>query len=141
MRTLRRSGASQSGSTLVELLVTITIMGLASIAVFAGLATFYKTTVVQRSTADLDQVVRAYAERLDSAPYAACAVAYSAVTLPDGYTFSTGPTVTYWNGDHAPATFATPCSTDRGLQQVTATVQKIATGQRQTITIAKGTAT
>ena len=130
--------ASHGGFTLVELLVTLTIMSTAMIAIFTGLTTLYKASAVQRSNANLDAVSRTYVERLGSAPYVACAATYPAVSLPSGFSFASGPTITYWQGDN-PATFASSCSagSDRGAQQVAATVREDGTGQVQRLVVAK----
>jgi prepilin-type N-terminal cleavage/methylation domain-containing protein len=126
----------ESGFTLIELLATIAIMGLAIVGLLGALGTFLHAGTIQRSTANIDQVSRVYTEALVSAPYGSCATAYSSVTLPAGYSFAAGPTVRYWNGDN-PATFATTCATDRGVQQVSATVKDNSSGQSQQVAVAK----
>jgi type II secretory pathway pseudopilin PulG len=133
-----RFDTSRAGLTLVELLVTITIMGTAMIAIFIGLASLYRATSVQRSSANLDQVVRIYSEALSAAPYTACATAYSTVTLPAGYSTTAVPAIAYWNGDN-PSTFGSSCSvgTDTGLQQLSTTIQDDRSGQRQRILTTK----
>jgi prepilin-type N-terminal cleavage/methylation domain-containing protein len=126
------------GFTLVELLVTITIMATAMVAVFTGLTVLYRATSVERSNANLDQVVRTYSEGLASAAYAACSTSYSTVALPAGYSTTAGPTITYWKGDN-PATFGSTCTagSDPGIQQFSATIQEDRTGQRQQLLVTK----
>ncbi len=126
----------ESGFTLVELLATIAIMGLAIVGLLGALGTFLQAGTIQRSTANIDQASRVYTEVLVSAPYASCATAYSSVTLPAGYSFAAGPTVSYWNGD-SPATFAATCATDRGVQKVSATIRDTSSGQSQQVAVAK----
>jgi prepilin-type N-terminal cleavage/methylation domain-containing protein len=131
---LTRDG--ESGFTLVELLATIAIMGLAIVGLLGALGTFLQAGTIERSTANIDQVSRVYTEALVSAPYGNCATAYASVTLTAGYSFAAGPTVRYWNGD-SPATFATTCATDRGVQQVSGTVKDNSSGQSQPVAVAK----
>jgi len=132
-----RRHASQ-GFTLVELLVTITIMATAMIAIFVGLSSLIRATIVQRSNANIDVVVRAYSEQIASTSYVPCAAAYSSVTLPSGYSTVGPPVVNYWNGDN-PATFGSSCTvpTDTGLQQVSTTIREDVSGQRRVVLLGK----
>jgi prepilin-type N-terminal cleavage/methylation domain-containing protein len=123
-----------AGLTLVELLVTIVLMGVASLTIFAALATFFAAAASQRATANLDQAVRIYSEQLQSTSYVACATSYS-IALPSGFS-ATNVTVKFWNGDN-PATFKPTCGADPGLQQVTATVNQSTTGRTQTVVLVK----
>jgi prepilin-type N-terminal cleavage/methylation domain-containing protein len=101
---MRRGG--NSGFTLVEIILALAIIGIALVAVFAGLTVFFKTVVVQRSTADVDQVARTFTEQLQVANYIVCAAPWSTtygsgatpVTLPAGYSFASAPTINYWTG-------------------------------------------
>lgn len=135
---MRSFDSSRDGFTLVELLVTITIMATAMIAIFVGLTVLSRATSVERSSANIDQVVRTYSEALASAPYAACSTSYSTVTLPTGYSTVTAPTITYWNGD-SPATFGSSCiaGSDPGVQQFSTTIQEDQTGQLQRLLVTK----
>ncbi len=110
--------ASDRGVTLLELLVTIVLMGLAFTAVFGGMGLFLRTESVQRSNARIDTELRTYAESVLGMPYVECAAAgsYAAVAAPKGLTPRV--TVAYWNGD-LPAVYTSACSTDLGLQQIT----------------------
>jgi prepilin-type N-terminal cleavage/methylation domain-containing protein len=135
---MRNIDAPRDGFTLVELLVTITIMATAMIAIFIGLTVLARATSVERSSANIDQVIRTYSEVLASAPYAACSTSYSTVTLPSGYSTAATPTITYWNGDN-PATFRSTCSagSDTGVQQFSTTIQEDQTGQLQRLLVTK----
>lgn len=139
---MRRGGTGASrddgerGLTLVELTVTLAIMGIAVVGLFAALQTFVTASANERAAANLDGVLHTYSEALVAAPYVNCAASYPTVTLPAGYAFTSGPSVRYWNGDN-PATFGSSCSTDNGAQQITATVQDGATGATQQVVVAK----
>jgi prepilin-type N-terminal cleavage/methylation domain-containing protein len=112
----RRS--EERGYTLIELLVTVTLMAIAFGAVFGGLGLFFKIQSTQRANAAIDTEIRNYAERLLDQPYVDCATtaSYTAATQPTGYT--TTVTLTYWDGK-LPAGYGSTCTTDLGLQQIT----------------------
>jgi prepilin-type N-terminal cleavage/methylation domain-containing protein len=106
------------GVTLIELLVTIAIMGIAFASILGGMGLFVKTESVQRSNARLDTEIRTYAEQLLGQPYVNCAApaTYAAAVAPAGY--SSTLTVAYWDGN-LPAVFTPACTSDKGLQQLT----------------------
>ena len=131
--TARREPA---GFTLVETLVSVTLLGIAVVGIMYALSTFLAVSGVARSTANLDAAARKYTEGVEAASYVNCASSYSSVTLPSGYTFSSGPTITYWNGD-APATYSASCGTDNGVQRIAATVQETSSGRTTAITFSK----
>jgi type II secretory pathway pseudopilin PulG len=127
---LGRRTRAEAGETLVEVLVSVVILGLAGVAVMAGLGLSAKASDIHRKETTSGAYVRSYAEAIEnyvatlsSNNYKPCAVvnAYnvSAVTatlnLPSGYTAtqdaakSVGP-----NG-----VAAAGCSSDTGLQQLT----------------------
>jgi prepilin-type N-terminal cleavage/methylation domain-containing protein len=136
------SRRSQEGFTLVEVLISIAIMGILFIGIFAGMATFLKATVVHRSSARLDVVSRSYSERLTSVGYALCATnasyfgGVSGIVLPAGYTYAAGPTISYWGGSN-PAAFGPTCTSDQGLQQISATIRETSTGRQQVLVLVK----
>lgn len=104
--------------TLIELIIAITLMGLAVGAVFGGLGLFFKIQDTQQSNARIDAEIRSYAERILAQPYADCATAtsYQAASAPTDLAASVA--VQYWDGN-LPAAFGTTCSADKGLQQIT----------------------
>jgi type II secretory pathway pseudopilin PulG len=122
------SGGADRGETLVELLITIVIMGITVVAVVGGLMTSIQMSDVHRKQATAGAAARDYAETVDryvgSTGYVACATssAYSPTTVgfgaPAGYTASVA-SVRYWTG----TTWTSTCSSDLGLQQVTVQVQ------------------
>jgi prepilin-type N-terminal cleavage/methylation domain-containing protein len=120
---------AQSGLSLVELLVAVALIGIAFVALVGGLGTFFAISTSQRATADIDAVVRMYVEHVTApqTPYAPCGSSYT-MSLPAGYSFSAGPTVSYWAGDN-PSTFTSSCATHNanGVQKVTATIRRAPT--------------
>jgi prepilin-type N-terminal cleavage/methylation domain-containing protein len=131
----RTASTDESGMTLLEITVTITIMAIVFVVVLGAISVFTRSTTVHRSSAELDRATRTYVERLDAAAYdGACPVSYAEVTTPAGYTASV--TAKNWTGT-TPAVFA-PCpAADIGSQQLTITVTETRTGQRQEVVVVK----
>jgi len=81
---------SDSGATLIELLITIVITGILFAALLAGLGGMTKTSALHRRQADVGAVIRSAAEAVKNASYVSCPAgsypAYTAalagVTLP-----------------------------------------------------------
>ena len=120
------------GETLIELLVTVVILGTAVVAIVAALATGIMVSDIHRKQATAGAAVRAFAETLErqvAAPsgpnptgYVDCATNASyagSYTAPTGYT-ATVVAVKFWTGTaFAPA--AGPCTSpavDTGVQLV-----------------------
>jgi type II secretory pathway pseudopilin PulG len=143
--TLRRRG--QGGETLLELLLTVAILGTAFIGVLAGIGTTLTASDTQRQAATAETVLRSYAERMKDpvdVPYVACATTATYAT-PVGFTLPTPEwsasvtTVLLWQGN-TPPTFLASCPVpDKGVQQLTLTVTSPAGGHQtvQTVVIAK----
>jgi type II secretory pathway pseudopilin PulG len=91
---VRRSStddAAERGLTLVELLITVWIMGAVMVTLIGALFTMTKASDFQRRLAAVDVELRHYAEALRSATYLPCAGQTDAAsnTLP---TYSYTPT-------------------------------------------------
>ena len=130
----------QRGETLLELLVTVTIMGTAFVGILAGVGVTFSATDSHRQQATGETVIRDYAERIQDpvdTVYVDCATTanypnpITGFTLPTGWTASVTK-VSAWQGD-SPPTFGVSCPTaGQGIQQVTLTV-KSPTGAHQAI--------
>jgi hypothetical protein len=144
-RSARRARASgQRGELLIELLVTVAIVGLGVVAIIAGVGSTARLSGVSRVGTRGDQIITRYAENLSAVAYEACTSgtpytgaatsAIPATNLPDGVAVGAPGTaaatsdayelsiesVGYWNGDLTPATFTSTCPpSDRGSQQLT----------------------
>jgi prepilin-type N-terminal cleavage/methylation domain-containing protein len=137
-RSLIAAPESETGFTLVELLVTVTIMAISFIAIMSALLVFLRGTVTHRATAELDQAMRTYVEQLADQPYVNCAPTYS-LAAPSGFTKSIS--VAYWNGNSSGTTFtAGPCTSDKGVQKLTVTLTRTANGQTDTLVVVKRSA-
>src|SRR5258708_31238909 len=133
---MRRSGArgrrarEQRGETLLELLVTVSIMGTAFVGVLAGIGATFMATDSHRQEATAETVLRNYAERVKDptgAPYVGCATtaAYSSPTgfsVPGAGWTAAVTTALIWQGD-TPPPFTSTSSTGKGLHQRTRPAQ------------------
>ena len=111
----------ERGATLVELLVTVVILGLAVVALLAGLSTAIIVSDQHRQQAVAGAAVHSFAEAVTAATYVSCAGAGTYATpagyeSPPGYT-STVTGVRYWKADTR-GFVATCPSADAGAQQV-----------------------
>lgn len=110
--------AREAGSTLVEVLVAVVILGTAFAAILGGMSTSSIASDLHRKQATAETVLRSLAEWVKAQPYDDdCPAGYSTsgLRVPSGYEVAiTG--VQYWSGDN-PATFSS-CLVDRGLQLV-----------------------
>lgn len=123
----KRGEPADRGETLVELVVTIAVMGLAVVAIVGAIANSIMLSALHRKQTEAGVYVRAIAERVEShigAPttgYTNCATwandysSFYPVSPAPGYT-DTG-TVQYWNP--ATSTFGSSCGTDYGVQRIT----------------------
>jgi Tfp pilus assembly protein PilV len=130
------------GETLIELLVTVSIMGTAFVGVLAGIGTTFIATDSHRQSATAETVVRNYAERIidNEAAYVPCATTTSyaspvGFSVPSAAWSASVTSVLSWQGD-SPPTFAATCpSPDKGLQQLTLRVQSPAGNHQVTETV------
>ncbi|MFL6161824.1 MAG: prepilin-type N-terminal cleavage/methylation domain-containing protein [Jatrophihabitantaceae bacterium] len=115
------------GETLIELLVALTILGIALVAVVGAFGASITMSDIHRKQATAGAGVRNYAEQVESyiagTGYSACAApsAYAAATV--GYAAPTGYTaapvaIRYWTG----SAWSAGCASDTGLQQLTIAV-------------------
>ncbi|HEY5112442.1 MAG TPA: prepilin-type N-terminal cleavage/methylation domain-containing protein, partial [Acidimicrobiales bacterium] len=103
---------SEAGDTLVEVLIALVILGVASVALLVSFATSITASGTYRDVATLDTVLRSASEEVitqiqqqPAALFESCGGAANVVfTLPTGYTAAI-TSVSYWNG----AAFQTTC--------------------------------
>lgn len=111
------------GETLIELLMSLTIIGIAMIAIVGAMTTGILVSDRHRKQAIAGAAVMSYAESVKQAVKSgyqpSCAPTYgSSFTVPDGYTNSiVAGTVSFWTGTG----FQTTCnsSEDTGVQRLT----------------------
>lgn len=128
--------SDEKGESLLELLIAVAIMGIAVVAIMAGLVTSVLISDVHRKQATAGTAVRDYAEAMQSAvaggSYGDCGTtswyqSHAGFTAPTGYNATVvAGSMRFWTG----STWTTSCSTDSGLQQLT--VQVASTDGRAT---------
>jgi len=125
MRRPRRG--DDRGESLIEVLVSVAIMGTAVVALVGGLATAILMSDTHRKQAQAGVHVRAYVEAIETAvatspsSYVDCATKPSYEALfaqPAGFGREV-VSVTYWNGT---AFSSATCTADQGVQRVTVRV-------------------
>jgi hypothetical protein len=112
-------GRSDSGETLIELIVAMAIMSTAVVAVLGCLVTGIMVSDIHRKQSTADVTLHNYAETItrtvDAGGYpTGCAALTVSFTAPNGYS-ATITKVGYWTG----SAWSNGCSTDSGLRQVT----------------------
>jgi type II secretory pathway pseudopilin PulG len=124
-RSSRRPPQRDRGETLIELLMTVLILGTAVVAVVGALAVAIRVSDVHRKQATAGAAVRAFAEALEQAVaqapsgYQPCGSEqqYEGLyTPPPGYLHDVDPVIRVWDGAGFTAA-ATPCN-DQGVQLV-----------------------
>lgn len=76
--TTRRPRRSEAGTTLVEVLITVMILGVGFVAVLGGMGTSFALSAFHREQARTEPEVRRLAEAVKATPYAtACPAAYT----------------------------------------------------------------
>jgi prepilin-type N-terminal cleavage/methylation domain-containing protein len=127
-----RSG--DDGVTLVELVVTIALMGITFAAFLGGMFTFETGATNHARQADGANYIRQYAEVVSALPYQTCPASYvaSGFTVPTGWTASLS--TTYWNG----TAFTGACpATDSGLAAVHLTLSSTDGRDTETLDVVK----
>ena len=110
--------SSEAGSTLIEALVAVSIVGISFSALVGGMFTTVKASDVNRKQASTATALASYAEAVKGDTYVPCATSYGATSYTAPAGLATGPvTVAYWNA--AATAFQATCGTDPGLQRVT----------------------
>jgi type II secretory pathway pseudopilin PulG len=139
-----RLGRRESGETLVELLVTVVILGTSIVAVVLGVATAVASSDSHRQEATAEGVLRSLAERIADprdVPYQDCATTGTYSVSPPGFNPPPGWTlsvtnVAYLQGDN---TYGASCGTDLGAQQLSLRAQSphVAHQATETVVIVK----
>lgn len=88
-----RRGGGDAGETLVELLITVTLLGIVIVALLAGLATAVRLSDTHRAQANADVALEAAAEAVKAAGPDDCGgtpynEALASVNLPSGWSQS-----------------------------------------------------
>jgi prepilin-type N-terminal cleavage/methylation domain-containing protein len=139
MRVRREVWVSDRGESLVEVLVTVVILGIAAVAILAGVQLSVKSSDLGRKEANGGTYVRSLAESVQNAVanggYATCGgTGYLTSTvkadagLPAAYTASSA--ISAWNGN---SWVACSSSNDAGIQRLDLSVTSPGTGAHQAV--------
>lgn len=131
----RRRHRDERGETLIELIVALSILGVAAVAILTGIMTSVRASTLHRNEATGGAYVRSFAEAIQnhvdtSGGYATCGSAiatYQGVAVPDlppGYTKGVAD-VQSWTGSSWGACSAT------GIQRVRLTITTTGDASRQ----------
>ena len=121
-----RRADGERGDTLLEVMMTVAIVGIAFTGILTGLATAINLSGIDRGDANLRTVLVSAADSVKNQTYVPCPGANnssysptSGVTLPSGWSASNVVvTLLYgWNG----STFTTCPATDQKLQRIVVT--------------------
>lgn len=116
-----RRRTDDGGESLIELLVSIALLGIASIAILASITMGLKAAALSSGMSSNQNILRNWAEVLEATPYVDCATTKTYVA-PVGMAVPPNVTLTmlemqYWNSEKND--FVAECGTDEGLQRVT----------------------
>jgi type II secretory pathway pseudopilin PulG len=116
-----RPARTDEGTTLVETLVAVSIVGIAFTALVGGMYSTVVASDTNRKQAAATTYLVSYAEAVKGDAYTACAASYpgAGFTVPAGYTKG-ALSVAYWNA--TTSNFDPTCGTDSGLQRVTLSI-------------------
>jgi type II secretory pathway pseudopilin PulG len=121
-----RSGSNDEGETLVELVISVAILGITVVAIIGGVATSILMSDIHRKQATAGSYVRSYAEAVQTSvtaggfnPTTTPSALQTAVgfVAPAGFTATVTPPVRCWTG----AAFGT-CLDSSTVQQITLNV-------------------
>ncbi len=132
----------EGGLSLIELLVTVAILGIAFVSILGGMSTSIIASDIHRKQAIGQTVLRSYADALKRAAYEDCATSSSyatvVITPPAGFDTPVITDVDHWTPDSNPVAFQDACpSTDAGIQRITLSVQSSDSRAVETVQILK----
>jgi type II secretory pathway pseudopilin PulG len=108
-----------TGATLIEALVAVSIIGITFLAMIGGLFTSVAASDQNRKQASAATAISSYAEAVKREAYTACATTYGASYSPPAGFAKDAVVVAYWNG----SSFGASCPSAGALQRVTLTIR------------------
>ena len=111
-----RARISDAGESLVELLVSIAIFGVAVLAILGAITMSASSSSLHEGQVTAQNLLRNWAEQVTSAPYDECATTGQILAASPAPAGGSVTAVRYWNT--ASKSFGSTCSSS-GLQRVT----------------------
>lgn len=125
----------EAGTTLVELLMTVVILGIAFAVFLGGMTSSIAGSDIHRAQASAETIMRSYAESVKTQTYVNCAgTGTYTYTAPTGFT-ATVTDVRYGSNDSM--SFIPGCGPDRGLQRITLNVSANSGRDSETLEMVK----
>ena len=107
----------EKGSSLIETLVALALLGVIVVAFLSGLATTSKATIVADEQSTAESLARSQMEWAKTATYVSGVTTYSAAPIPSGSDY------TGYSANISAVSLNTP---DDGIQKITVTVKHFA---------------
>jgi type II secretory pathway pseudopilin PulG len=121
------------GESLIEILASITILGIALAALLGGVRQSVASSLLDRRYSDAQVYLTKLSDALPAAAYVPCATSItlptpnSLVALPSGVTAAYDPAMKYW--DTTTSAWVASCSSDSGVEAVRVVVSATVSGQ------------
>ena len=125
-----KSRRSQTGATLVEVLIALALVGILVLALASGMLTLIKTSSETTKQQQIELALGSFTESLKSGPYTKCAALVAgspypntAAWIPPQSSMSASLVkIEYWDKSSTSFVAACPASGDQGTQRLTVQV-------------------
>lgn len=125
-----KSRRSQTGATLVEVLIALALVGILVLALASGMLTLLKTSTETTKQQQVELALGSFTESLKSGPYTKCAALVAgspypntAAWIPPQSSMSASLVkIEYWDKSSTSFVAACPASGDQGTQRLTVQV-------------------
>ena len=125
-----KSRRSQTGATLVEVLIALALVGILVLALASGMLTLIKTSAETTKQQQIELALGSFTESLKSGPYTKCAALVAGSPYPNTTAWVPPQSsmtaslvkIEYWDKSSTSFVAACPASGDQGTQRLTVQV-------------------
>ena len=125
-----KSRRSQTGATLVEVLIALALVGILVLALASGMLTLLKTSTETTKQQQVELALGSFTESLKSGPYTKCAALVAGSPYPNTTAWVPPQSsmtaslvkIEYWDKSSTSFVAACPASGDQGTQRLTVQV-------------------
>ena len=125
-----KSRRSQTGATLVEVLIALALVGILVLALASGMLTLLKTSTETTKQQQVELALGSFTESLKSGPYTKCAALVAGSPYPNTAAWVPPQSsmtaslvkIEYWDKSSTSFVAACPASGDQGTQRLTVQV-------------------